>query len=686
MKNFRYLCCLTAFFYLILFLPFISSSQDFDNYKNIQPLGKIPEDFLTLSSSKYEADKAKVSKNENGFIKRSQKQFYLESNFMINELLLNGKVLYNDPLGNYVNKVLNELLAKQPDLRKNIRVYVVLSPIVNAYATDNGTIFVNTGLLAKLQTEAQLAFILGHEITHFEKKHVLNRYVHNEKIQKGKITFSGSEVESQLFLKTTYAKDQEIEADIRGTDILLGTRYNPNAAIEVMNLLGSSIPFDEKYRFDPDFFNLDSTVIKQFDPVIFDSLHIEKQSEIENSTHPALSERITKINNKINAADTSIQDFILPEEEFYAMRKQAQYELSKLYLNKGNHIFAIYSIYQLIKDNPESIYLKELYCKAFYLSAKLAMNADSDREYDNIEISYESKEIQYLYKYLKQMSPAELNALAIMSYLKIYPKSLDFSEEIRLKDLLYDYKNNYMADTASYLKKFNTYISSHAVVQSILSVIPIDNESVKKENQKNNTKEIKNIVVLDPRYKKFDLRKEKQDSYIASEKSLIEYHDQIDAITKDLSIKTTVISPLKLNEDDTQKFQEHSILKNYLEEVFSNGNNIIATDYEKVNQICKQYNSQHIALVGTYSFHLHKPVVAKIGVLLWTGIVLPTLPFGIYYATVPTYRTYTYVLAINTQNQRIDFKDIRTLKFRDSKGAVNSSTCYQLLKMKKRKS
>jgi len=79
-------------------------------------------------------------------------------------LLLSGDKLFNDPLTIYVNKVADELLKNEPELRKKIKIYVTKSSDVNAHAFDKGFIFINVGLLAQLENEAQLAFILSHEI------------------------------------------------------------------------------------------------------------------------------------------------------------------------------------------------------------------------------------------------------------------------------------------------------------------------------------------------------------------------------------------------------------------------------------------------------------------------------------------------------------------------------------------
>jgi hypothetical protein len=207
----------------------------------------------------------------------------------------------------------------------------------------------------------------------------------------------------------------------------------------------------------------------------------------------------------------------------------------------------------------------------------------------------------------------------------------------------------------------------------------------KKKTKIKNAK-IDNIIILDPIYKKFDLRRKTEEKFIASEKSLLAYNEQIRMISDKLKIKETIISSVGWTENDTVSFNNHSLFKRQIEEIMTNSPEIISTDFELVDSTCNTYNqSHHLALMGTYSLHIQKSPVVKVFVLVWTALVFPTFPLGVYYAATPSYKTYTYLITLNSKNQSFDYKNIRLLKYRDSKGAINSSTYYQLLKMKKGK-
>jgi beta-barrel assembly-enhancing protease len=84
--------------------------------------------------------------------------------------------LYQDPiLEDYLNQVALRLVpqeVKRQDVLK-IRVRTIKDPALNAFTYPNGSIYVHTGLLARIENEAQLSTVLGHEIAHATERHAL---------------------------------------------------------------------------------------------------------------------------------------------------------------------------------------------------------------------------------------------------------------------------------------------------------------------------------------------------------------------------------------------------------------------------------------------------------------------------------------------------------------------------------
>ena len=90
--------------------------------------------------------------------------------------LLDEAPIYDDPLlEDYLEGVVAKLnpagMAANRQIRYQVRV--IEDPALNAFAYPHGSMYVHTGLLARMENESQLATVLGHEMTHVENRHTV---------------------------------------------------------------------------------------------------------------------------------------------------------------------------------------------------------------------------------------------------------------------------------------------------------------------------------------------------------------------------------------------------------------------------------------------------------------------------------------------------------------------------------
>jgi predicted Zn-dependent protease len=100
--------------------------------------------------------------------------------------ILNHFGAYGDTsLAEYVERVGQRLAAvsELPNLEWHFRV--LNSPVVNAFALPGGYIYVSRGILALLNSEAQLAGVIGHEIGHVTARHTAQRITQSQLAQIG---------------------------------------------------------------------------------------------------------------------------------------------------------------------------------------------------------------------------------------------------------------------------------------------------------------------------------------------------------------------------------------------------------------------------------------------------------------------------------------------------------------------
>ena len=197
--------------------------------------------------------------------------------------------LFAPDLDVYTREVVERLIGRPaPDLR----IYVIQDASLNAAMLPSGFMIVNTGLLARVRNEAQLAAVLGHEAGHYFRKHALDMY-RDQRRKSAAATAAASALYSYdqnskggtwslinqaiLISGSRFSRDLESEADAYGLMLMARAEYPPREAFAMWEQLvderrASAAARHKRYR--------DGT-------------------SAELSTHPPTEERMT------NLADTA---------------------------------------------------------------------------------------------------------------------------------------------------------------------------------------------------------------------------------------------------------------------------------------------------------------------------------------------------------------------------------------------
>lgn len=441
------------------------------DYTPLKSSGALPQEFLRTARSLSEEDLKTVGY---GTDRMAKQQFTISSNYFLRDLLLSGDVLINDPLGNYVNKVADELLKNDPELRKQIHIYVIKSPNVNAHAFDKGFIFINVGLLAQLENEAQLAYVLSHEITHVLKKHSVNQYLENIKLDRGTSSYETGNYEARDLAKYRFSQDNETEADAEGLTRIKESGYSVKALNGAFDVLQYSyLPF-ELVDFKKSFFEDEYLILP-------DTVYLKKTSEIKSnddyddtkSTHPNIRKRRGAVESDLAVADeASRKKYIVSEEEFKKAREISRFESCRLYLVDRDYMNAIYAAYILLEKYPNNVYLKKIIAKSLYnvtiaesgsnrnkskYSFSVANNARLNSKSYSIP-DYEKIEgpSQRLYYMLDHLDSKELNTIALSYTYKAHKQHPDDVVLSALTDSLFSEMVNsnqlYLSDFAKSTK------------------------------------------------------------------------------------------------------------------------------------------------------------------------------------------------------------------------------------------
>lgn len=177
--------------------------------------------------------------------------------------------LYGDStVQNYVDSVGQKLarVSERPDLTWHFRV--LDSPVVNAFAIPGGYIYITRGILAYLNSEAQLAGVLGHEIGHVTARHTAQQITRSQLYGVGLLAgaifvdafrpYSGLAQEGLGLLFLKYSRDNEAQADELGVGYAVRAGYDPRVIPSTYAMLkrveertGTSLPSFLETHPDP---------------------------------------------------------------------------------------------------------------------------------------------------------------------------------------------------------------------------------------------------------------------------------------------------------------------------------------------------------------------------------------------------------------------------------------------------
>jgi beta-barrel assembly-enhancing protease len=357
----------------LLFAQSTNHHHDFDRYVPLQSQDPLPDFFGRTSTDKAREDAQQISHKESGSrrLAKKEKEFITISQFEIDRYLSSGKVIFNDPLSQYCNRIMKRVLGEESKANE-VQVFIIRSSTVNAFATRQGYILMTIGMLAQLETEAQLAFLLCHEFIHYRNEHSLVTVRENEKISRRASNSRLRNAADTELEKSRFSRELESEADLEGLEIFLKSAYSRKAPDQLMDILKYSyLPFEEVplQRSFLELTNLKLPDSRWLAEVLdIDAEEIETRDD-EYSTHPNLRKRRRDIEAELsrkNEASNKGEDFLESEEIFNYVQKVARFELVRLNLLEKEFAEALYHVFLLMRSDSNSYFLHWAKSRALY--------------------------------------------------------------------------------------------------------------------------------------------------------------------------------------------------------------------------------------------------------------------------------------------------------------------------------
>jgi beta-barrel assembly-enhancing protease len=207
-----------------------------------------------------------------------------------------AKIIDDPVIAEYVNRV-GQNLVRNSDAKVPFTIKVLDSEEVNAFALPGGFFFVNSGLILKAETEAELAGVMAHEIAHVAARHGTKQATRGELVNIASIPlifmggWAGYAIRQGAGLAIplgflTFSRSFEREADYYGLQYLYKSGYDPTSFVD----------FFEKIQ----------------------SLEKRKPGSISKvfSTHPMTDDRIKAAQNQIQKDLAPKPEYVVNTSEF----------------------------------------------------------------------------------------------------------------------------------------------------------------------------------------------------------------------------------------------------------------------------------------------------------------------------------------------------------------------------------
>ncbi len=181
-------------------------------------------------------------------LQEDEKSIWSLANELEEKLNKNIDIFDDQDLENYITDIANNISPPLIKSKIKFRVKIIRDSELNAFALPNGAIYINLGLLAKIQNEDQLVTILGHEMAHVILRHSIIHFrdIKNKaaiyRVTSTCLLISGVNLSNLLnelgYVITLasiqgYSRHLETEADTYGFNLMIKNGYNPYEGIKI---------------------------------------------------------------------------------------------------------------------------------------------------------------------------------------------------------------------------------------------------------------------------------------------------------------------------------------------------------------------------------------------------------------------------------------------------------------------
>ncbi len=312
------------------------------------------------------------------------KKIYKEEYNQIEKFWSGTEPITDPAINNYLQAIVKKIIAANDELKStDARVVFSRDWWPNAYCMGDGSIAINAGLFIFLKNEAELAFVISHELSHYYLHHnakEIHEYVekiNDEEFQKKlkRIAKQGYSVNKQLddLLKTMvfdsrrHSRGNEAEADTYALRFMKNTGYDCNAiktCLQMLDNVDDTTYFNQSplietelnssgYPFKQSWIEKESSI---FSAIKEDDSPLSQQEKDSLKTHPDCAQRIVLFENQWKDDGLKRNAFLVSEEKFNELKKEFYYEIMEECYREDELSRNLYYALTLLQNEPGNQY------------------------------------------------------------------------------------------------------------------------------------------------------------------------------------------------------------------------------------------------------------------------------------------------------------------------------------------
>lgn len=372
--------CIPALFALVtcLFCIGIQGNAQVQLFSVLKADATYKQSTFKAIEQRYNDDIGQVKGDNKKYFKEIYKQRfdYIKSNFDMEGIVTDPAAVA------YINTLVKEILVANPALQAlNPRVLLYRAWWPNASSLGEGTVLVNIGIVNKFNNEAQLAFVLCHELAHLYLNHsnnAIDKYintVYSDEFQKElkKISKQAYEKNRQLdklaksiaFKDRRHSREHESEADSMAIEFLKNTSFDLQQSGTALGMLDSID--NDKFNIDPPlerYFNhtahpFSQSWLKEPEAFFGGVQHSEDDQQILDSlkTHPDCKKRVQYVTPILTRYYKPGSKQFIQEQSFREWQQVFDREAIAYAYESENVSLALYYALQALDHYPDDTWL-----------------------------------------------------------------------------------------------------------------------------------------------------------------------------------------------------------------------------------------------------------------------------------------------------------------------------------------